>query len=451
MCGGRGTRLAPSIGDLPKILTPLGGRSVLEHLLRDLAASLGQADVLLLAGVGGERVAEAARALAPPGLEVATLIEEKPLGTAGALHAAAGRLAERFAFVCGDILTSLDWRRFWDFARQQGGLGTLLVHRSSHPEDSDLVILDDLDRAVGWSRRGARGHSGSISAGGPLGNAGLAVLSREILRSIPRDRRSDLFRDIMPPLVDRRAPLFGYRTPEFVKDMGTPERLVSVDEEVRSGRVLLKAELALLDRDGVINVERDALLTRAEDLELIPGAAAGIRRLNRAGIRAAVVTNQAVVARGLCSLEELGRIHDRLRELLRREGASVEKIYFCPHHPETDHGEGIAELRGPCGCRKPSTGMVERALEELGVPPWRAILVGDRTSDMQLAANAGLASIAVETGCGLRDQKCPARPVWTFSDLATACAWLSSNARVDGSLDRRPEAASHPAANPRPA
>ena len=416
VCGGRGTRLASSIGDLPKILTPLGGRPLLEHLLHDLEPL--RAEVLLLAGHGGEQVARAAQELAPDGLRVETLIEERPLGTAGALHALEGRLRERFVFVCGDILTSLDWRRFWQHAQDQGGLATLLVHRSSHPEDSDLVMLDDADRAVGWSRRGEPAGAGA------LGNAGVAVLHRDVVRYIPVDRSSDLFRDVLPPLVDRRASIHGYRTPEYVRDMGTPDRLVSVDEDLVSGRTALKAELVFLDRDGVINEELEQLLTRAEDLRLLPGAAQAIRRFNDAGVKVSVVTNQSVVARGLCSQDELERIHQRLEQLLALEGAHVDRIDFCPHHPETHHGEGVAELRGPCRCRKPAVAMVERALEHFDVPAWRSLVIGDRTSDMQLAMNAGLASIGVETGCGLSDGVCPAQPVWTFADLAAAAEWL---------------------------
>ncbi|MEL7061651.1 MAG: NTP transferase domain-containing protein, partial [Acidobacteriota bacterium] len=132
VCGGRGTRLAPSIGDLPKILTPLDDRSLLAHLLDDLA-TLGDAEVLLLAGHGGEQVAAEADRLAPPGLEVTTHVETRPRGTAGALLEVEDRLHERFLFACGDVVTSLDWRRLWQAADRRGGLATLLVHRSSHP------------------------------------------------------------------------------------------------------------------------------------------------------------------------------------------------------------------------------------------------------------------------------------------------------------------------------
>lgn len=423
VCGGRGTRLAATLGDLPKVLAPIAGRPLLDHLFADLA-SLGDADVLLLAGHGGEEVAAAAQRLAPANLHVETLIEERPMGTAGALHGAAQRLQKRFILACGDILTSLDWRRFWDYAARQNekneSLGTLLVHPSSHPEDSDLLALNDDDRVIRWSRRGEHGAKGFPAA---LGNAGIAIFQRDLLRYVPQGRPSDVFRDILPALVDRRAKIDGYRTPEYVRDMGTPERLQVVSRDYESGRTKRKADLVLLDRDGVLNVDIDSL-ARAEDLQLIPGSARGVRRLNEAGIKTAVVTNQSVIARALCTPEELDRIHQRLAELLRLENAGVDRIYHCPHHPETYHSEGLPEMRGPCSCRKPTTGMVEQALADLGGPAWRTVVVGDRTSDMQLAFNAGLAGIGVDTGIGLKDSACPAQPVWTFPNLEAACTWL---------------------------
>lgn len=423
VCGGRGTRLAPVLGDLPKALAPVADRSLLAHLLGDLAAA-GVSEVLLLAGVGGERLREAARAAAPAGLEVHTEIEAHPLGTAGALHPVAHRLRERFLYVLGDVFTALDWARLAAAGDANGGLGTLLVHRSSHPEDSDLLALDDGDRICGWVGRGPDGRSTAAVPTAALTNAGVAVLHRRLLELVPRDRPSDLFCEVIPRRVDARAALFGYRTCEYVKDLGTPERLRGVDADVRSGRAHRRAEVALLDRDGVLNVEVGPL-SHPEQLRLLPGAAEAVARLNRASIRTALVSNQAVVARGMCSIEELDVIHQRLADLLGESEAHLDGIYVCPHHPETHHDEGDPSLRGPCRCRKPAVGLVEAALTDLSVPAGRAVVVGDSTVDLQLAANAGLSAIGVGTGRACADGQHAARPVWWFADLAEASDWLS--------------------------
>jgi mannose-1-phosphate guanylyltransferase/phosphomannomutase len=400
----------------------VGGRPLLAHLLGDLAAA-GAGEVLLLGGTGGERLAAAARSLAPQGLRVETVIEPEPRGTAGALHGVADRLSERFMYLMGDVFTSLDWARLAEAAGVNRGVATLLVHRSSHPEDSDLVITDDLDRVIGWIGSDPARRAGAAAASGPLANAGVAVLNREILKWIPHERSSDLFGQVMPALVDMRVPIFGYRSSEYVKDLGTPQRLRAVREDVEQGRTRRKAELALLDRDGVLN-EEAGLISSPDQLRLLPGAAEGLKHLNQAGIRAVVVTNQPVLARGMCSEETLNRIHSRLEKLLADGGARLDGLHFCPHHPETHHSEGVPALRGPCTCRKPAVGMAEKAMAEQGVPPWRTVVIGDRSVDMQLAVNAGLAGIGLETGAGCRDGRCPARPTWNFPDLLAAAKWL---------------------------
>ena len=160
--------------------------------------------------------------------------------------------------------------------------------------------------------------------------------------------------------------------------------------------------------------------------ELLPGVAEAVARLNRASIPTAVISNQAVVARGLCSADTLDAIHLRLADLLAQQGARLDGVFVCPHHPETHHGEGDPALRGPCRCRKPAVGLVESALDRLSVVAGRAVVVGDASVDLQLAANAGLPAIGLETGLACGDGQHPARPVWRFADLAAAAEWLCS-------------------------
>jgi len=409
LCGGRGTRLAGAVGDLPKVLVPIAGRPHLAWLLEGLAAA-GTREVLLVAGFGGERVAEAARALAPAGLRVETRIEPAALGTAGALHVARDALRERFLLLFGDVFAHVDWARL---ASHADGLATLLLHRSSHPEDSDVARVDDAGRVVGWARGGPRGS---------LGNAAVAAVSRELLRFVPRDRATDLYRDVFPSLVDARAAIAGYVSSEYVHDFGTPARLAAVEADVAAGKHRLRAELALVDRDGVIIDESGGPPVRAESVQLIPRAAEGLRALRAAGVRLALVTNQAAIARGLASEGDVAAVHARVEDLA---GVRFDGIYVCPHHPEAHHADGVAALRGPCACRKPRTGLAERAIAELGADPGRVVVIGDATTDLQLARNAGLASVAVETGKGAKDGACPATPTWRFADLEAAARWIA--------------------------
>jgi histidinol-phosphate phosphatase family protein len=189
-----------------------------------------------------------------------------------------------------------------------------------------------------------------------------------------------------------------------------------------------RSEAVFLDRDGTIN-EEAGYITRMEELRLIPGAGAAIRRINESGLAAIVVTNQSGVARGLFDEAFVGRMHARLSEMLLAEGALIDAFYYCPHHPTEGRG---AYLRR-CDCRKPEPGMVLAAIRELGIDRQRSYLVGDTLRDIGAASRAGVRGVLVRTGYG--DQAATAlaigspevevaRPVHIAADLGEAVAWI---------------------------
>ncbi|HWP81876.1 MAG TPA: HAD family hydrolase [Bacteroidota bacterium] len=149
------------------------------------------------------------------------------------------------------------------------------------------------------------------------------------------------------------------------------------------------------DRDGTLNTEVD-YLSRPEELTLLPGAARSIREANEAGVKVFVITNQSGIARGFFSEADLGGIHERLKRLLALEGAHIDKIYYCPHHPTF----GIPPYRVDCTCRKPNTGMVEQAAREFNINLLNSFVVGDRCIDVQTGERAGCGTILVRTGYG---------------------------------------------------
>jgi len=179
-----------------------------------------------------------------------------------------------------------------------------------------------------------------------------------------------------------------------------------------------------LDRDGTLNVEVNGL-TSPDQVELIPGAGDAVRSLNRAGLLAVVVTNQAMVARGDCSEAGLEQIHDRLEALLAEQGAYLDAIYYCPHHPDHRVPGERADLAIECGCRKPGTAMIERATSDLFIRLENSWMIGDTTVDLQTAHNAGIQSVLVRTGYGGRDGRWRARPDFEFSDLEKAVEFVT--------------------------
>jgi D-glycero-D-manno-heptose 1,7-bisphosphate phosphatase len=152
----------------------------------------------------------------------------------------------------------------------------------------------------------------------------------------------------------------------------------------------MSVRLVLLDRDGTINRKppAGAYVTAPDGLELLPGAAAAIRRLNDAGIAVAVVTNQRGVARGELDEPRLRAIHAALRERLAAAGAHVDAIYHCPHE------------RGTCGCRKPEPGLLAAAAADFGVPPSATVMIGDAESDVEAGRRFGARTIRLAPGAG---------------------------------------------------
>jgi D,D-heptose 1,7-bisphosphate phosphatase len=225
-------------------------------------------------------------------------------------------------------------------------------------------------------------------------NASLFILSPQIIKYIPENHKSDFEKDVFPVCLADGLKMCGYVSFEYIKDMGTPDRYESVCRDVGSGRVCRsnrknKQPAVFLDRDGVINREVN-LLSNASQLELIPGAADAIRLINKAGYLAIVVTNQPVIARNLCSIDELNLIHDTLETKLGKEGAYLNAIYYCPHHPDGGYPEERKEYKMICECRKPKPGLLLKAADEWNIDLKASYVIGDKKSDVEAGMNAGV-------------------------------------------------------------
>jgi len=175
----------------------------------------------------------------------------------------------------------------------------------------------------------------------------------------------------------------------------------------------------LLDRDGVIS-QQTAFVNEPGDLELIDGAAKAIARLNRAGWPVAIITNQGGIGMGYLSEEMLQKIHQKLEQLLADVGAHVDAIYYCPHMANA----ALPAYQDNCPCRKPQTGMLEQARDELGIDLSKSVVVGDSTTDILAGIRAGCATILVKTGFAGEDGKTVAEPDAVVRDLSAAVSLI---------------------------
>lgn len=179
-----------------------------------------------------------------------------------------------------------------------------------------------------------------------------------------------------------------------------------------------------LDRDGTVT-EEVGYLTDVSALRLIPDAGAAIRKLNQAGLKVVLVTNQSGVARGYFPESLVHEAHERLTLMLRQEGARLDGIYYCPHHPKA----GNSPYTKACDCRKPATGLLDRASRDLHIDLALSYMVGDKWSDVELARQAGAKAVLVQTGFASDDpgNVRPGHvddPDFTARDLAEAADWI---------------------------
>jgi len=432
IAGGKGTRLGDIGRSVPKALVPVGGRPLLAHLLA-WCARYHLEDVRILAGHMGDQIESFVHRHRVAGLHVSVSTEDIPLGTAGALHLVAKALHEDFLVLYGDVFVDFDPGPMCALHKERKPVATLLTRASDHPWDSHIVDVGP----EGFVREFiAKREPGRLYRN--LSNAAVYVCSRRVLNFIPEAVPVDFGGQVFPSILDAGEKLASWelRTPGFVKDMGTQDRLRDLEawlEErdwiAQARQAKLPVKTVFIDRDGTLTVEREGIC-RPEELKLLPGAAAGVRILNEAGIRTVLVTNQSVVARGLCSIKELEIIHRKLQGDLADCGARLDAIYYSPFHPETHHAEGVLEYRRASRCRKPDVGMLMQAVRELAVDLRASILVGNSRTDIETARNAEIRSILVES------PRLPAegvQPEWHFASLCEA-----AKAIVDGRCNQLP-------------
>ena len=426
LAGGAGTRLRERLGDLPKPMVPIAGKPLLEHQV-ELAKSHGFTDFIFFVHHGAEIIQRHFGDGRRWGVSIRHIVEREPLGTAGAVLAGFEPLAERFLVLYGDTMVNVDLGRLWAAHERGGAQATLLLHPNDHPLDSDLVEMEPNGRIIAFHNRP---HPPGIWRQN-LVNAALYVLEKQALDPFHASRTThhaprllDFGKDLFPAMLSRRATLLGYNSPEYIKDIGTPERYDRVCAEFANGTIARSSLAApqravFLDRDGTLIPDKDCLRS-ADGLELLPGVAAAIHELNHHAWRSVVVTNQPVIAKGWCDEAGMQRMHNKLETLLGFEHAFLDRIYYCPHHPEAGFEGERKELKIRCECRKPGIGMIQKAIAELNIDLAQSWLIGDTTTDLQTAKNAGLRSILVRTGSAGKDGKHAAQPDFVAENLDEA-------------------------------
>ena len=418
MAGGMGTRIQSVRADVPKPMIEICGKPILQYQIENLKAC-GLTDITIGVGHLGHVIKEYFGDGSKFGVNINYFTEDHPLGTAGALFKMLDGKAcdevltktvidDDFLLLCGDVIFDIDFNRFIAFHKEHKAWASLMTHPNGHPYDSSLLVTELLPpaeagglpvsthRVTKWmAKEDERTYYKNLV------NAGLQLISPELLREtlktfVPRHPETpdkiDLDRDVLKPGI-KTGKIFAYETPEYIKDMGTPDRYYETEADIKSGKVHArnlsqKQKAIFLDRDGTINTNC-GFVTKPEQFLLMPGAAEAVKKINKSGYLAIVITNQPVIARGDCTFEELAEIHAKMETELGKEGAFIDGLYFCPHHTDKGFPGERPEYKCDCDCRKPKAGLFQMAARDFNVDLSQSYMIGDGERDIEAGENAG--------------------------------------------------------------
>lgn len=391
--GGKGTRLSAVTGDLiPKPMVDVAGKPLLLRQIETLRRE-GVSEFVIIVGHLGEQIEAYFGNGSDFGVKISYIKENSPLGSAGSLYALEGE-KEDFFLVFGDTVFDIDLKRMADFHREKRAAITLFAHPNSHPYDSDVILTDGDGRVTGILPKNADRDFWY----GNLVNAAFFIVSPKALGGLDGTKK-DMEKDVISPRI-ASGDVFAYVSSEYIKDAGTEKRLASVTEDLLGGVVEARnlrnrQRCVFLDRDGTIN-KLNGFVSSPDMFELLPGVASAVRKINESGMLAVVVTNQPVIARGECTFDGLKEIHDKMETLLGEEGAYLDGIFFCPHHPDGGFPGEVRELKIRCDCRKPKTGMFLQAAERFNIDLSRSFMIGDSARDVEAGKNAGVVTVMIE-------------------------------------------------------
>ena len=383
IAGGKGTRLG--LKDIPKPMVKIGDKPLLEHQI-DLAKRYGVDEVFILSGHLANVIEEYFEDGSKFGVKIHHVVEPYPLGTAGSLKLLEGKLNDRFLVFYGDVVMDFDIASFVEFDKQYNSIGTTIIHPNDHPYDSDLLEINKNNKVTKVLPKPHK--DGEYYQN--LVNAAVYIFSPKIFEYIEEGVSQDFGKHILPKVVKAGETLIGYKTPEYIKDMGTADRFEAVKNDFLTGKVARlnkqnERPCIFLDREGVIN----------KDMGSKP-----IKSINKSDYLAVVVTNQPMIAKGFVTFEEVENTHKKMETLLGEQHAYLNGIYYCPHHPEKGFDGEIKELKINCECRKPKAGMLFRATKDLNIDLEHSWMIGDSQRDIEAGKNANCKTISIKEDFG---------------------------------------------------
>lgn len=408
MAGGKGTRLAALHAEIPKPMFPVCGKPILAYQVESLAKS-GVGDITLIVGHLKEVVkgyfADGQRF----GVRIGYIEEDEPLGTAGALYFLKGE-PEDFILVFGDLILDIDFKRFMGYHKGKGAAITLYGHPNAHPYDSDVVEVDGEHRVTGILRKDVERRFYYHN----FVNAGLYCINPAALDQMETLQKIDFEKQFISRFI-KQGRVYAYKSTEYVKDMGTPDRLAAVLDDIENGVVSArslkqKQKAIFLGWYGMLH-KHAGRSASMEDFELLPAAAEAIARVNASPYLVLLATDQPVGVQDEATFQEFDSIHKKMETELGNRGAYLDDIVFCPHQDILKIG---------CGYRKLGMGALTKEAEKYNIDLRLSWYIGDAIMDIQTGQNAGMKTALLQTDEAGTYGKYHVKPDYIAKDLMAA-------------------------------
>lgn len=421
MAGGKGTRLASITKDvIPKPMVPIHEKPLLLWQIEQLKDN-GISEIIMIIGHLGDTIVKYFGDGSQFGVNIKYIEEKEPLGTAGSFYYLKDMLNnDYFLLIFGDVFFDIDILRMEKYHLEKKSRATLFVHPNNHPFDSDIVTVDGNGKITAFdSKNNTRDYWYNNCV-----NAGFYILESKICDLVTNPIKKDLEKDILLNYVHDFNDIYAYCSPEYIKDVGTVERINQTMKDIVNGYISSKClknkqKCIFIDRDGTIN-KYNGLVYKEDDFILEECTIEAIKRINTSGRLGVVITNQPVIARGLCEIQDVEEIHRKLETLLGREGVYLDGIEYCPHHPDKGYPEENPNYKMDCTCRKPKIGMINKYVNKYNIDLEQSWMIGDTTVDIQTGKNAGLKTVLVLTGEAGNDKKYDVQPDMICNNLLDA-------------------------------
>lgn len=378
LAGGRGTRLSPIVSDKPKVLADVSGKPFLSYVL-DSLYSCGVTHAVLAVGYMADSI-RAVYGNSYEGILLDYSVEDSPLGTGGAIKRALTLCADsNIIIVNGDTVFDVELAKMMDAHLQSGSLISVALKHMKNFERYGTVETD-------CGRITAFNEKKPCLEG--LINGGVYIINRFLMRDIRADSFSFEKEVLEKPEFSKNA----FISEGYFIDIGVPEDYEAAQQTLTQALSVKTRRALFLDRDGTVNIDKHHVY-RVEDFEFVCGMPRLIKRYRDEGYLVIVITNQAGVAKGLYTEQDVQRLHDYINEALSRDYKTrIDAFFYCPHHPQG----ALPEYTRACTCRKPGAGLIYEAVEffakrGIAVSLSDSILIGDKDSDIEAGKTAGIA------------------------------------------------------------